>query len=838
MVGRDTHPYHGLNPDATYAESASHRIASRSIASRSIASGCEGEEKITHGAVVRTRSCQISEGDGAEVNARFRSGQSIERSEVLSRKPTIIVTGFAKRLLRARPGEIHGRRAETTPLYRPRRAGQTGADIWPVAGVNRARLSRAAVLIQLGLPFRTHQALSTRHRGTTASSSLAVQPDEEEEEEDVLRLRSDETGPQILRPGRDQWQSGQSSGSASPPKLSSRGTTAGAGRCVMGAALIWRWIPPDLVAALIRPSSPRCSPSCSIAISRRVADADLATPGAHLHGQIDRGLASLWTTFWTTVPDRTLARRPYRLPHAYSMARALHGPAHRAGDAAAACPQACRCPYYHPWPPPPVRFLPRPFALPSSLAIYRDFLLSYLNLCRPALAFLTQPSGISSPIWPLSASAWLIFATSTSSGLSFVLKLEIRSRLSDSSYPPFDLDRSHPRPCLLSGLCPRLNRAYIAASRRSDRSLEARVESARRASEIHKKRTGRSLRVTEQDVINEEMYEEEDDDLPYQYRRLNSHLMTNDSYLDRRLHSYLVNQVAMRTMVGQAVQKAWNENSMYPQAMQSAMMGPGFQSPMGPPQSRANTNNQYRQSPYPTNQVSHGRSASISSPQELHFSHSTQASPPGDKSTTDRRMSASAQTLAPRTPNSQTASSPVLSRHDSSSSLSAQQARLPRENYTPQSQQPFFAGSNFNTDANSTNPLTTSLPMDAQQLLAGAPLDWNDPMMQMLMQNQSGMSSPIYSYNPNGKSKNDNSKTGLGLAQTLAPASLDTSGTSTVSPFSGDTPYAGFDMNFDNSFGNFDLFQSQPNSSGQLTPGEGEFDSFINDGMWGEQSLV
>ena len=60
-------------------------------------------------------------------------------------------------------------------------------------------------------------------------------------------------------------------------------------------------------------------------------------------------------------------------------------------------------------------------------------------------------------------------------------------------------------------------RAYIAASRRSDRSLEARVESARRASEIHKRRTGRSLRVTEQDVMNEEMYEEEEDSLPMQY---------------------------------------------------------------------------------------------------------------------------------------------------------------------------------------------------------------------------------------------------------------------------------------------------------------------------------
>jgi len=37
------------------------------------------------------------------------------------------------------------------------------------------------------------------------------------------------------------------------------------------------------------------------------------------------------------------------------------------------------------------------------------------------------------------------------------------------------------------------------------------LESARRASEIHKRRTGKALRVTEADVQNEEMYEEEDD---------------------------------------------------------------------------------------------------------------------------------------------------------------------------------------------------------------------------------------------------------------------------------------------------------------------------------------
>lgn len=58
-------------------------------------------------------------------------------------------------------------------------------------------------------------------------------------------------------------------------------------------------------------------------------------------------------------------------------------------------------------------------------------------------------------------------------------------------------------------------RAYIIASRRSDRGFEARIESARRASEIHRRRTGRWLVVTEQAVINEETYEAEDDHSPF-----------------------------------------------------------------------------------------------------------------------------------------------------------------------------------------------------------------------------------------------------------------------------------------------------------------------------------
>lgn len=54
------------------------------------------------------------------------------------------------------------------------------------------------------------------------------------------------------------------------------------------------------------------------------------------------------------------------------------------------------------------------------------------------------------------------------------------------------------------------HRAYIAASRRRDRSIEARLESARRASELHQERTGKRFKITEKIVIEEEMYEEED----------------------------------------------------------------------------------------------------------------------------------------------------------------------------------------------------------------------------------------------------------------------------------------------------------------------------------------
>ncbi|KAI1770151.1 hypothetical protein F4818DRAFT_276683 [Hypoxylon cercidicola] len=91
-------------------------------------------------------------------------------------------------------------------------------------------------------------------------------------------------------------------------------------------------------------------------------------------------------------------------------------------------------------------------------------------------------------------------------------------------------------------------RAYIAASRRADRSLEARVQSARQASEIHRRRTGRGLKVSEEIVLKEEMYEEEEDDLPRHYRYLTSHLQTNSTDMNNRVNAYITTQTAMATM--------------------------------------------------------------------------------------------------------------------------------------------------------------------------------------------------------------------------------------------------------------------------------------------------
>ncbi|EDN09020.1 hypothetical protein I7I51_00676 [Histoplasma capsulatum] len=83
-------------------------------------------------------------------------------------------------------------------------------------------------------------------------------------------------------------------------------------------------------------------------------------------------------------------------------------------------------------------------------------------------------------------------------------------------------------------------RAFIAASRRGDRTMEARFESALRASEVHKERTGKGLRITMEAVEKEEMYDELDDEHGRKRRCHIDSLQLRSQSLDVHLHPYML----------------------------------------------------------------------------------------------------------------------------------------------------------------------------------------------------------------------------------------------------------------------------------------------------------
>ncbi|OAR02250.1 hypothetical protein LLEC1_06535 [Akanthomyces lecanii] len=151
-------------------------------------------------------------------------------------------------------------------------------------------------------------------------------------------------------------------------------------------------------------------------------------------------------------------------------------------------------------------------------------------------------------------------------------------------------------------------RAYIAASRRTDRSLEARVQSARMASEIHKRRTGKSFRITEQIVLKEEMYEEEDDDLPRSYRILGPHMQTSSPELNYRVQAFMQNKATMSAIVGRTHDE-WRNNdvnrqfaALFPQHanFESPRQGSNMSSPVEhQSQQQSPQQTQQHQAPFP-----------------------------------------------------------------------------------------------------------------------------------------------------------------------------------------------------------------------------------------------
>ena len=377
-------------------------------------------------------------------------------------------------------------------------------------------------------------------------------------------------------------------------------------------------------------------------------------------------------------------------------------------------------------------------------------------------------------------------------------------------------------------------------------------------------------------MINEEMYEEEDDELPIQYRRLTAHLQTGSADFNRRLSAYLTNHVAMRSALDQAItssyaqqypnapQFAHNHQSMYPSPFMTHDM-PQQQSPQ-----------QYVQSPYnmatgtPSyRSVQHFRSASIPGPHDTPAYTQPAATPSPVQApiqVEQRRMSMPAKSSSPpgaaQTPQIQQSRpkvqqpspsytgqnpvSPTYAANPDAKSPGQMQAppqppSQPQAQVQPQPQQRPWA----NLPGYDLGPLTTSLPTETQFMLGGL---WGspDPLTTMFMAGSESFMQPYYNSTPASVSKQQNFHSSYdGMSATLAPSALDISPQNvTSSPPSTSAAFASppFQLGFDGGLPDYTKGQmftrsNSSHGSGTGTPViDGSWETFINDTQWAENA--
>jgi len=127
--------------------------------------------------------------------------------------------------------------------------------------------------------------------------------------------------------------------------------------------------------------------------------------------------------------------------------------------------------------------------------------------------------------------------------------------------------------------------------------------------------------VTEADVVNEEMYEEEDDDVTHTYRNLG--LLMGGNPIDRRYAAYYQHQMQMRNMVDRALQDRMARSGMNAGFVPNQMYPPGYMPHQQYPFYRqtAQMQSAYRQQPYhlPIGGHSHGRAMSMHIPRSQHM---------------------------------------------------------------------------------------------------------------------------------------------------------------------------------------------------------------------------
>jgi hypothetical protein len=292
-------------------------------------------------------------------------------------------------------------------------------------------------------------------------------------------------------------------------------------------------------------------------------------------------------------------------------------------------------------------------------------------------------------------------------------------------------------------------------------------------------------------VINEEMYEEEDDDLPMQYRRLTAHLQTGSADFNRRLNAYLTNQVAMRSALGQGIINAYAQDLQqnpqfaqpyFPSPMlshQPQMMRPTMQPPMPQPSSPI----VQRHTPYPSPrpqqqgfQPQHARSVSLAVPPQ--GSASSQSSPVIAPNPERRASLPVVKTegvkLEPTDESRTPLSAPAVSPHQRPTfprgtfSQPSPYAQIPQNNYN----MPPFGGG--------FNAFSMQLPQETQQMLYGSGMP-NDAFTAMMMQGSTNLPTPAYTFNPTMQDTLELGKgqqmyptvSGLNATLGVAPTDLD-----------------------------------------------------------------
>jgi hypothetical protein len=302
------------------------------------------------------------------------------------------------------------------------------------------------------------------------------------------------------------------------------------------------------------------------------------------------------------------------------------------------------------------------------------------------------------------------------------------------------------------------------------------------ASEIHRRRTGRGLKVSEEIVVKEEMYEEDEDDLPRQYKYLAAHLHTNSPDMNHRVNAYITTQAAMATMARyQEVNRLFSESFPTAMAMQQQLNQSAYLTPL---MNMANAGAMPSPIPSPAQ-----------TPRQQHTG----------------TPNAEAQTLASPTPKPTTKASPSpLSPTPASANAKLEPKDLPYQAPTSMS--------SFQIDprlAQSTSTFTSELPNEVKMM---ANIDPTDSMFM-----------PFYGGNPAawsmyGQVNNDLEKV-VNASESLDDTTIDV--TSPTELLSADDEFL-----FSPVDGNFDSFDAPLHSYGRVdTPGPGDaWESFVDFG--------